>query len=268
MNRALVLALVLVSACAGPAARRDRVLLITTTTIQGSGLLDRLVEAYNASQDRYRVSATAVGSGAALAMARRGDADLLITHYPEGEAAFMADGLGQEQGAFMRNEFILAGPTSDPAGIRGDADLGQALDRIARTESRFVSRADDSGTHHQEMKLWSGIGRSPWTSPPKWYVQSGSGMAETLRVADELGAYVLTDVATFRHLRRTLGLESLAIGDPPVGNPYQYTLPKRPMNPEGARDLLRWLLGPGQDVVASYGTEENGEPLFHPARPR
>lgn len=268
MKRAVLVLLILMTACSSAGSDRERVLLVATTTIQGSGLLDRLVRGYNAAQDRYRVSATAVGSGAALAMGRRGDADLLITHYPDGEAEFMSDGYGQEQGPFMHNEFMLAGPPSDPAVIRGDTDLARAMGRIARAGSRFVSRADDSGTHHEEKKLWAAVGRSPWTSAPAWYVQSGSGMAETLRVADELGAYVLTDVATFRHLQRTLHLESLAVGDPPVGNPYQYTLPAHPMNPAGARDLLAWLLGPGQDVIAHYGEAELGQPLFKPARPR
>lgn len=246
------------------ASRRDRVLLVTTTTVEASGLLEELVTAYHASQDAYRLSVTAVGSGAALELGRRGDADLLITHDPIGEAEFMEAGYGAEQGPLMRNEFIVVGPADDPAGIRGMIDLATAMDRIAAAGAPFVSRGDESGTHRRERQLWSRVGRAPWQDAPPWYIEAGSGMDETLRVADQRDAYALSGRSTFLNLSDGLRLEALARGNPPEINAYQWTLPTEPPNPEGARDLRDWLVGPGQAVVAEYGIDELGEPLFTP----
>lgn len=249
---------------AGAAPEPERVLLVTTTTVEASGLLEELVSAYHAAQDRYRLSVTAVGSGAALALGRRGDADVLVTHDPIGEAAFMEEGFGAEQGALMRNEFIVVGPPRDPAGVRGTTDLATALDRIAEAGAPFVSRGDESGTHRRERQLWSRVGRAPWESRPSWYIEAGSGMDQALRVADQRSAYALSGESTFRNLRDGLGLRSLARGNPPEVNAYRWTLPTDPPNPDGARHLRNWLVGPGQTVVAEYGVERFGEPLFTP----
>lgn len=246
------------------AAEPERVLLVTTTTVEASGLLEELVSAYHGAQDHYRLSVTAVGSGAALALGRRGDADLLVTHDPIGEAAFMDGGYGAEQGPLMRNEFIVVGPPEDPAAVRGTTELAEALDRIAEAERRFVSRGDESGTHRRERQLWSRVGRAPWETRPSWYIESGSGMDETLRIADQRDAYALSGRSTFLNLRGGLGLRSLARGNPPEINAYQWTLPTDPPNPDGARHLRNWLVGPGQDVVAGYGVERFGQPLFTP----
>ena len=142
----------------------QRTLLVTTTTVESSGLLDELVTADHAAQDAYRLSVTAVGSGAALELGRRGDADLLVTHDPIGEAAFMEEGHGAAQGPLMENEFIVVGPPADPAGVRGMTDLAAALDRIAGAGAPFVSRGDESGTHRRERQLWSRAARAPWES--------------------------------------------------------------------------------------------------------
>lgn len=259
---------VILSACAGPAPGPKRVLLVTTTTVEASGLLDTLVAAYHDAQDLYRVSATAVGSGAALELGRRGDADLLLTHDSIGEALFMEEGHGAEQGLVMENEFILAGPAEDPAEVRGMTDLGAAFIRVARADATFISRADESGTHRMERRLWGESGRAPGNERPAWHVEAGSGMEETLRIASERGAYVLTDDGTFRHLAPTLRLEPLVRGDPPVANRYRYTLPLDPRNADGARHLLAWLLGPGQQVIGAYGVDRFGEPLFRPIAER
>lgn len=242
----------------------ERVLLVTTTTLEASGLLDTLVAEYHRSQDLYRVSATAVGSGAALELGRRRDADLLLTHDSVAEAQFMEEGRGLEQGPVMENEFVLVGPAEDPAGIRGMTDLAAALERIAAAEAVFISRADESGTHRTERLLWQETGRSPGDARADWHVQAGSGMAETLRIASQRGGYLLSDIATFRRLESTLGLECLARGDPPVPNRYRYTLPTDPRNPAAARHLLEWLLGPAQQVIGGYGVERFGEALFRP----
>lgn len=264
-----VLALAPVAACGGPGSEAgspppERVLLVTTTTVEASGLLEQLVTAYHAAQDSFRLSVTAVGSGAALELGRRGDADLLVTHDPIGEAGFMEEGHGAEQGPLMQNEFVVVGPPDDPARIRGRTDLAEAMDGIASSGAPFVSRGDESGTHRRERQLWGRVGRSPWQARPSWYIESGSGMDETLRVADQRDAYALSGRSTYLNLRDGLRLEALVRGNPPEVNAYQWTLPVQPPSPAGARNLRDWLVGPGQDVVAEYGVEAFGEPLFTP----
>lgn len=254
-------------ACGGPGGEDGgpaRLLLVTTTTVEASGLLEELVTGYHASQDRFRLSVTAVGSGAALALGRRGDADLLITHDPIGEAAFMREGHGAEQGPLMRNEFVVVGPADDPAGVRGETDLAAAMRRVAGTGSPFVSRGDDSGTHRRERQIWGRVGRAPWEARPDWYIEAGSGMDETLRIADQRRAYTLSGRSTYMNLRERLRLVVVARGNPPEVNTYQWTLPTAPRNPDGARDLLTWLLGPGRDLIAGYGVPTFGEALFTP----
>ena len=253
------------AACAGPDAQRPRVLLVTTTSVEASGLLEEIVEAYHAAQDRFRLAPTAVGSGAALEMGRRGDADILLTHDPQGERRFIADGLAEGHGPVMMNHFVVAGPAADPGGVAGATDAPAAFRRIAASGSRFVSRGDDSGTHTREREIWEAAGIRPWEDRPDWYVEAGTGMGETLQMASQLGAYTLTDSGTFLHLRSTLSLERLLASGGGLGNRYTYIVPRGGRNPDGARDFRAWLLGPGQELIATYGTERFGEPLFVPA---
>lgn len=253
------------SGCGGADAGRERVLLVTTTSVEASGLLDALLQAYHASQDRYRLAPTAVGSGAALEMGRRGDADLLLTHDPRGEARFIAEGHAAGHGPLMMNRFLIAGPPTDPAGIAGATDPVEALRRVADRGAPFVSRGDDSGTHARELDLWREAGLAPRESRSGWYVEAGTGMGETLQMASQLGAYTLADRGTFLHLRRALRLEPLLQEGAGLENQYSWILPRQPVNPEGARDLLAWLRGPAQAVIADYGTASFGEPLFVPA---
>ncbi|HUG38945.1 MAG TPA: substrate-binding domain-containing protein [Longimicrobiales bacterium] len=250
--------------CAAPGHERERVLLVTTTSVEASGLLDALLEAYHAAQDRYRLAPTAVGSGAALRMGRGGDADLLLTHDPEGERRFAAEGHAAEQGPIMMNQFQVVGPAADPARIADADGPVEAFRRIAAAGATFLSRGDDSGTHTRERALWRAAGLAPWDGRPGWYVEAGTGMAETLQMASQLGSYALTDRGTFLHLQASLRLRALVERGPDLENHYTYTLPRRPSNPEGARDLLRWLRGPGQIVIARYGVRRFGEPLFVP----
>lgn len=266
MKQCLLILLGLLPACT-PSDNGERVLLVTTTTVEGSGLLDALAVSYHAHQDRYRLATTAVGTGAALEIGRRGDGDILITHDPSGEARFMAAGHGVEQGPVMHSEFIIAGPPGDPAGVRGVTELGLGLARIEDAGARFISRGDDSGTHRKELELWRRAGHPGAPSGAGWYVEAGSGMAESLRIADQRRAYLLTDRSTFRHLAALLELESLARGTPAEANPYQYTIPVDAPHPDGARDFVRWLLGPGRALIGDYGVARFDEPLFLPAAP-
>lgn len=252
-------------ACADAGGDRSRVVLVTTTSVEASGLLEEIIEAYHASQDRFRLAPTAVGSGAALRMGRRGDADLLLTHDPEGERAFAADGEARSQGPVMMNHFLVVGPEADPAGVDGAAEAVDAFRRIAGAGARFLSRGDDSGTHARERDLWEAAGLRPWEDRPPWYVEAGTGMGETLQMADQLGAYTITDSGTFLHLRATLRLRPLLDSGTGLENHYTYTVPRTQRNPEGARDFLAWLLGPGQELIGAYGRETFGTPLFLPA---
>jgi tungstate transport system substrate-binding protein len=264
MRHPLVVCLLGLAACSGPDRGAERVLLITTHSVEDAGLLEELTTAFHAAHPDLRLTTTAVGSGAALELGRRGDGDVLLTHDPVGEAEFMARGDGLAQGPVMENEFLLVGPAGDPAGILTLDDPVAALRAIAAAEARFLSRGDDSGTHRKERELWRAAGLEPWVSRPAWYVEAGLGMAETLQTATQLQAYLLTDAATFRHLERVVRLVPAAASDPRLANPYVYTLPRRQRNPEGARSLVDWLTGPGQDAIGRYGEDRFGAPLFRP----
>jgi tungstate transport system substrate-binding protein len=255
-------------ACSGPDPARERVLLVTTHSVEDSGLLEALTTAFHADHPHLRLSTTAVGSGAALEMGRRGDADVLLTHDPRGEAAFMAAGDGAERGLVMENDYLIVGPPADPAGIAGSSDAVAALRAIAAAEAGFLSRGDDSGTHRKERELWQAAGLEPWAGRVGWYREAGLGMAETLQTGTQLQAYLLADEATWRHLETGVHLAPMVTSDARFRNPYSYVVPRRPVNAQGARDLVDWLTGPGQGVIARYGAETYGRPLFRPTAGR
>lgn len=239
-------------------------LLITTHSVEDSGLLEKLAAAFHEDHPDIRVMTTAVGSGAALELGRRGDGDLLLTHDPVGERRFMDEGHGTAQGPVMENIYLLVGPANDPAGIAGLTDIGDALRRLADSQARFLSRGDDSGTHRKERALWESAGLTPWSTRPPWYMEAGLGMAETLQVGDQMEAYLLTDDGTYRHLGGGVRLIVIVDADPQLLNPYVYTVPRRQRNPDGARIVADWLVGPGQDIIATYGTDRFGTALFRP----
>ena len=255
---------------ASPAPSRD-LILATTTSTQDSGLLDVLIPLFE-KQTGYTVKVVAVGTGAALRMGERGDADVLLVHAPEAEEAFMATGYGSEREYVMYNDFIIVGPTDDPAGIRGLTDAVQALQRIANAQALWISRGDDSGTHKKEKSLWkeAGIDPSVVASSP-WYQETGQGMGATLRIASEKQGYTLTDRGTYLHLRDTLDLEILVQGDERLYNVYHVIVvnpEKHPqVNVEAARAFVDFITSPQvQDIIRAYGVEEFGEPLFRVGR--
>lgn len=265
MSRLALLLAVLSIACApASGAQRRDVLLATTTSFQDSGLLDVLVEDFNALSG-YRVRATAVGTGAALAIGAKGDADVVVTHAPAAEQEFMAAGNGERRQLFMHNDFVVIGPPTDSAGIKG-MRVFDSLRRIADRSALFISRGDRSGTHLLEMELWEKAGVKPGGT---WYVEAATGMGQTLTIASEKRAYTLTDRGTYLARKAQLDLAILVDKDPPLLNLYHVITvnPKKftGLNVAGANAFADHLLSPrAQGLIAKFGVARFGEPLFFP----
>jgi tungstate transport system substrate-binding protein len=212
------------------------------------------------------VKAIAVGTGQALAMAARGEADVVLAHAPDAEKKYVADGSLTNRRLVMHNRFLLAGPPSDPVKVKGATKAVDALKKIAGAKATFVSRGDDSGTHKLEMKLWEKAGIKP---SGEWYLQAGQGMGKTLGIAGEKQAYVISDRATYLAFRKTTGLAVLVEGDPAFLNIYHVMevntgkFPK--VNAAGGKAFADFLLSASvQDVLKTFGKEKFGEPLFYP----
>jgi tungstate transport system substrate-binding protein len=237
----------------------------TTTSVQDSGLLDAILPEYLKATG-VRVDVIAVGTGAAFQLARDGNVDLLLVHDRDGEDQFVAAGDGLSRHDLMWNTFEIIGPAPDPAGVRGLESASTALARIAAGSAPFVSRGDDSGTHRREKRLWQAAG-----GRPEWpgYRETGQGMGPTLRVADEIGAYVLTDRGSRVGYKGTLRLVPLLADTPDLRNEYSVVLinpAKHPgLNQDGARRLADWLLSPATALLIR-GYQVGGQPLFHPVR--
>ena len=241
------------------------VVLATTTSTQDTGLLDVLVPAFTQASG-YQVKTIAVGTGAALAMGDRGDADVLLVHAPSAEDAYMAKGRGLSRAIVMHNAFVVVGPAADPAHVRGAATAEAAFAAIARAGAPFVSRADESGTNVKELALWKAASATP-AAP--WYVKTGSGMADTLHVASQKAAYTLTDDGTFLSQRATLTLVPLVEDARDLRNVYHVIVVKplegRVANEPGARAFAAFVTSAaGQGIIATYGRERFGRPLFTP----
>jgi len=250
------------------ASARKTVLLATTTRTQDSGLLDVLLPAFE-KETGYFVKTIAVGSGQAMAMGRRGEADVLLVHAPAEEQKFVDDGFGLGRRLVMHNDFVVVGPPGDPVKVRQARSPQEALKRIAEAGALFVSRGDNSGTHSKEKGLWKAAGLTP--DGKKWYQQTGLGMGETLNVASEKAGYTLTDRGTFlaRGKARPLALEILVERDPLLLNVYhvievnQGKWPK--VNAAGARAFGDFMVSPRtQEIIGRFGVETVGSPLFFP----
>jgi tungstate transport system substrate-binding protein len=238
---------------------RDELILASTTSTVDSGLLDVLIPAFQREHPNIRVTVIAVGSGEAMALGRRRDADVLLVHSPADEEAFMTAGHGSRRMPVMANSFIIAGPPEDPAGVRDEQDLGAALRRIAATGSSFISRGDSSGTHRKELALWRLAGIAP---PARSEV--GQGMGESLTIASERGAYILSDRGTYLSLSPNLRLEILIEGSVDLANPYSIICVSGSRNASGADLFAEWMVSPSAaELIRSF--EQFGEPLFRPA---
>jgi len=244
---------------------RSPVILSTTTSTQDSELLDVLVPIFE-RQSGYTVKTVAVGTGQALALGARGEADVVLAHAPELEKKYVAEGKMLNRRLVMYNDFVIIGPADDPAKIKSMTSAAQAMKAIAQTGSRFVSRGDDSGTQILEKALWKLAGVEP-SSP--WHIESGQGMGLTLGVADERNAYTLTDRGTYLAYQKRLRLPILLQGDKPLLNVYSVMEvnpangPK--VNTEGGKAFADFMVAAEtQSVIKTFGVDKYGQPLFVP----
>lgn len=258
----LVLALLLAGCGGSTKPARVDVILATTTSTQDSGLLDVLIPAFE-KKTGYKTKTIAVGSGQAIAMGEKGEADVLLTHAPDAEKKIVAGGAAVNRRLVMHNDFIIVGSAGDTAKIKGKK-AQEALTAIANSKSFFVSRGDNSGTHQLEKKLWSQANLKPNGS---WYQEAGAGMGQTLTIANEKKGYTITDRATYLAQKKNLSLDILVEGDAKLlniyhvmeVNPEKYTR----VNKEGAKAFADFLLSADvQGMIAGFGKDKYGQPLF------
>lgn len=250
-----------------PGMAEERFITVaSTTSTQNSGLFEYLLPKFE-TKTGIKVHVVAVGTGQAIEVASRGDADVLFVHHKPSELKFVAAGEGVERFDVMYNDFVIVGPKDDPARIRGLKDTTLAFKRIAATQAPFVSRGDDSGTHKEELEIWKDAGIDVKAASGTWYRATGSGMGATLNTASGMDGYTLSDRGTWLNFKNRGDLEILVEGDRRLFNQYGVTLvnPKKHPNVK-AKDgqaFIDWLLSPeGQSVIASY--KINGEQLFFP----
>jgi len=261
-----IVALLLLVCLWSPAGAQERfITLSSTTSTEDSGLFGHILPLFRAVSG-IDVHVVAVGTGQALAIGARGDVDALLVHDRAGEDKFVAEGYGIDRRDVMYNDFVIVGPRSDPAGIRGLKSARDAFARIAAAQAAFASRGDDSGTNRMELRLWKSANLAP-SKTNTWYRDLGQGMGPTLNIAAGLNAYALTDRATWANFRNHQDLEILTEGDPALFNPYGSIL----VNPANwphvkaaeAKIWHEWLTSkPGRDAITSYRI--GGEQLFFP----
>jgi tungstate transport system substrate-binding protein len=270
MRRRLILMLLALALAPAPAALAQAppsttVILSTTTSTQDSGLLDVLVPLFEKNTG-YTVKTISVGTGQALALAARGEADVTLCHAPALEKKYMAEGKMQDRRLVMYNDFLIVGPEADPAKVKGDKSVVAAMKKIAAAGARFVSRGDKSGTHLLEQRLWKEAGLTP-AAP--WYIESGQGMGGTLGIANDRQAYTLTDRATVLAFAKRVGLKPLVEGDKLLLNIYSVMEvnpangPK--VNAAGGKAFAAFMLAPDtQAVIKTFGVDKYGQALFVP----
>lgn len=251
----------------GDGKKYEELLLATTTSTQDSGLLDVLLPVFE-EEYHIKVKVVAVGSGQAMELGKRGDADVLLVHSPEAEAEFMKEGWGIKRYPVMHNRFVLAGPPDNPAGINSQDGIITALRKIAQKEACFVSRSDNSGTHVREMSLWEKAGIKP---KGDWYLETGQGMGETLLVAEEKRGYVLTDEAAYLAFCRQgkINLKVWVAEGEELFNNYS-VIAVNPdkhahVNYKGAQKFIEFMTSrEGQAIIREFGVKEYGKALFIP----
>jgi tungstate transport system substrate-binding protein len=247
-------------------AQQKNVILATTTSTQDSGLLDVLIPVFE-KKTGYFVKTISVGSGQAIAMGQKGEADVLLVHSPDAEMKIVADGSGINRRLIMHNDYIIVGPASDPAKIKGVKSTQEAFKKIAATQSLFISRGDNSGTHSKEKEIWKAAGVK--YEGEKWYQQTGLGMGQTLNVASEKKTYTLADRGTYLALKKRLDLDILVEGDAILLNIYHVIevnpakFPK--VNAAGGKAFADFMVSKeAQDMIKTFGVDKFGSPLFFP----
>ncbi|OIQ10252.1 PBP superfamily domain protein [Moorella thermoacetica] len=250
---------------AGPVNKN--LILATTTSTMDSGLLDVLIPMFE-EKSGYIVKPNAVGTGQALAMGDQGNADVLLVHAPADEVKLVQKGTVINRQLVMHNDFIIVGPPSDPAGIRGVKKAADAFKKIAAKQAIFVSRGDDSGTHKKEKDIWKEAGINP---QGKWYQEAGAGMGQTLNIASEKGGYTLTDRGTYLALKKNLNLDIMLEGEKTLLNIYHVMqvnpekFPGMKINSEGAKAFVDFMVAPEtQKVIGDFGKDKFGQSLFFP----
>lgn len=250
---------------AGPAMAEDKFITVaSTTSTEQSGLFNHLLPLFTAKTG-IAVRVVAQGTGQAIKTAEAGDADVVLVHDRVRELKFVADGFGVERRPVMYNDFVLVGPKSDPARIKGTKDTANALTRIATTKAAFASRGDKSGTHAAELRFWKAAGIDPVAASGSWYKETGSGMGPTLNTASATDAYVLTDRATWLNFKNRGNLDILVEGDRKMFNQYGVILVNPARHPHVKTGLgqafVDWLVsGEGQTAIGAYMI--GGEQLF------
>jgi len=251
---------------AAPVPGEGRLVLATTTSTQDSGLLDYLLPMFE-EEAGTQLDVIAVGSGQALQLGMDGNADVLLVHSPAKEKEFMDAGHGVRREDVMYNDFVIVGPESDPAGIKGMTSAADAFKKLAETQSTFISRGDESGTHSKELSIWKAAGLEP---AGDWYVSAGQGMGEVLTMTNEQQAYTLSDRATYlARQKEGLELSILVEGDKALFNPYGVIAVNPEKNPAIqtalASQFIDWLISvPVQEKIGQFGVEEFGQQLFVP----
>lgn len=248
------------------APKQKNIILATTTSTQDSGLLDVLIPIFQ-KKTGYFVKTIAVGSGQAMAMGLKGEADVLLVHSPDAEKKFMAAGNGVQRRLVMHNDFIIVGPPADPATIKMSGSSVAAFKKIALSSALFMSRSDNSGTHAKEKVIWKVAGINP--EGQKWYQQTGLGMGQTLSVTAEKRAYTLTDRGTYLALKKNLGLDILNEGDALLLNVYSVIevnpAKSKKINIDGAKSFAEFMLSKDtQKIIGKFGVDKFGAPLFFP----
>ncbi|MFA7467465.1 MAG: substrate-binding domain-containing protein, partial [Desulfotomaculaceae bacterium] len=238
----------------------------TTTSTQDSGLLDVLVPMFE-EQTGYRLQPIAVGTGAALEMGVKGDADVLLVHAPEAEKPLVDSGVGINYELVMHNDFVILGPNSDPAGIKETASVEEAYKKIADSGATFVSRGDDSGTHKKELSLWKIAGLEP--KGQQWYQEAGQGMGATINIANEKQGYTMSDRATYLALAKNVDMQIVNEGDEDLMNIYHVMnvnpekFEGQKINAEGGKAFVDFMINKDtQKTIGKFGVDQYGSPLF------
>lgn len=264
--RRSILALPLALALTPVAAAENFILMQSTTSTQNSGLFDHLLPIFTAKTG-VEVRVVAVGTGQAIRNAKNGDADILFVHAKPAEEAFVAEGYGVARFDVMYNDFVILGPSDDPAGIAGSSQVAESLGKIAESGADFASRGDDSGTHKAELRLWTSAGVDVAGASGGWYRETGSGMGATLNAAIAMGAYVMSDRATWIAFGNKEGHRIVVEGDPVLFNQYGVIAVNPAKHPHvkaaEAQAFVDWVTGPeGQAAIAAY--QVDGQQLFFP----